>query len=243
MADSTFDWTRLIAPAANALGTYWAGRQYGNAVEQAGQQADPWAQYRPAAAAQLNALTQNPSSITSHPGYQFGLDQGVNAISRSAAAKGLLGSGNVGYELQKFGQDYGTNFLDKERNYLATVSGAKVDPHIAAAMALQGRGTQLGAYGQALGSLTGQQPTGANNSLLSTGVNAIASYFGGNNTGGGYGYQMPETGSGAPVYGSDIGGDQAIDWSQYGAPAQESVSYNPNEQNDWDWSYNPYNGY
>ncbi len=57
-----------------------------------------------AAANKLNTLLQNPESITSTPGYQFAYNQGLEAVNRTAAAKGQLGSGNRLYELTKFGQ-------------------------------------------------------------------------------------------------------------------------------------------
>ena len=52
----------------------------------------------------LNALLQNPESVTSTPGYQFAYNQGLEAVNRTAAAKGQLGSGNRLYDLTKFGQ-------------------------------------------------------------------------------------------------------------------------------------------
>ena len=52
----------------------------------------------------LNELLQNPSSITSTPGYQFAYNQGLEAVNRTAAAKGQLGSGNRLYDLTKYGQ-------------------------------------------------------------------------------------------------------------------------------------------
>jgi len=49
-------------------------------------------------------LLDDPSKIQQTAGYQFDLDQGNQAINRSAAAKGMLGSGNVLAELLKYGQ-------------------------------------------------------------------------------------------------------------------------------------------
>lgn len=40
------------------------------------------------------------------PGYQFGLDQGVNALDNSAAARGDLLSGNTARAITQFGNDY-----------------------------------------------------------------------------------------------------------------------------------------
>lgn len=63
----------------------------------------------------LSSLMADPSRITQDPSYQFRLDQGNQAINRGAAAKGMLGSGNVLAELAKFGQgmaseEYGNQF-------------------------------------------------------------------------------------------------------------------------------------
>ena len=60
------------------------------------------------------SLFENPSSITSNPGYQFRMNQGTQAIENSAAAKGGLFSGNTLLELTKFGQDYASAEYDKE---------------------------------------------------------------------------------------------------------------------------------
>ena len=49
-------------------------------------------------------LLDDPSKIQQTAGYQFALDQGNQAINRSAAAKGMLNSGNVLAELAKYGQ-------------------------------------------------------------------------------------------------------------------------------------------
>lgn len=46
------------------------------------------------------------SQLTQFPGYQFGLDQGVQALDRSAASRGLLLSGAQLQDTQKFGQNY-----------------------------------------------------------------------------------------------------------------------------------------
>lgn len=58
-------------------------------------------------------LLSNPSSITSDPGYQFGLSQGVNALDRSAASKGLALSGAQQKALDQYGQDYASTKYDE----------------------------------------------------------------------------------------------------------------------------------
>lgn len=44
------------------------------------------------------------SAFNTSPGYQFAFDQGVKGLDRSAAARGMLGSGNQQQDLVKFGQ-------------------------------------------------------------------------------------------------------------------------------------------
>jgi hypothetical protein len=73
---------------------------------------------------QANALLQNPASITSQPGYQFGMNQGVKALENSAAARGMTYSGQQGKALTQFGQDYAGSKLDQSVNRLLQLSNA-----------------------------------------------------------------------------------------------------------------------
>lgn len=51
--------------------------------------------------------------VATEPGYQFGMDQGMQALDRSAAARGNLLSGATLKAAQRYGQDYaGTKFND-----------------------------------------------------------------------------------------------------------------------------------
>lgn len=63
----------------------------------------------------LGELMYNPASFQRTPGYQFAFDQGQQAVARSGAARGQLGSGNVMTALTKYGQgqanqEYGNQF-------------------------------------------------------------------------------------------------------------------------------------
>ena len=66
----------------------------------------------------LNTLLQNPSSVESTPGYQFAYNQGLEAVNRTAAAKGQLGSGNRLYDLTKFGQGLASQTYNSTVNQL-----------------------------------------------------------------------------------------------------------------------------
>lgn len=69
-------------------------------------------------------LQQNAfSQFQETPGYQFGLDQGVNAIDRSAASRGMLNSGRTLKELQRFGQGYADQEFNNYLNRLAGTAG------------------------------------------------------------------------------------------------------------------------
>lgn len=68
------------------------------------------------------------SQLTNFPGYQFGLNQGTQALDRSAASKGLLLSGAQLQDAQKFGQGYAEQqgwapYVSGLTNYANTVIG------------------------------------------------------------------------------------------------------------------------
>ena len=99
--------------------------------------ADPYAAYRSQAASQLQNLLANPNTITSTPGYQFNLQQGLQAQQAQQAAQGRLVSGGGLLQAQQFGQQYATSQLQQQQNLLATLSGANQAP-AGAAQAQQG---------------------------------------------------------------------------------------------------------
>lgn len=67
----------------------------------------------------LMGLLNDPSTIEQTPGYKFQVEQGNQAINRSAAAKGMLGSGNVLAELAKYGQGMASQEYGGQVNRLA----------------------------------------------------------------------------------------------------------------------------
>lgn len=56
-------------------------------------------------------------------GYQFGLKSGMDAITGSAAAKGLLNSGSTAKALNRFGQDYASTKFGEYANQLSGLLG------------------------------------------------------------------------------------------------------------------------
>jgi len=63
-------------------------------------------------------LLNDPNKIKESAGYKYALGQGNQAINRSAAAKGMLNSGNVLAELAKYGQGMASqNYQQQIGNY------------------------------------------------------------------------------------------------------------------------------
>ena len=74
---------------------------------------------------QLTGLLNDPSKIQQTAGYQFDVDQGNQAINRSAAAKGSLNSGGVLAELAKYGQGMASREYGNQVNRLSGIIGQK----------------------------------------------------------------------------------------------------------------------
>ncbi|MDX2059921.1 MAG: hypothetical protein SFV24_19080 [Gemmatimonadales bacterium] len=112
---------------------------------------NPFGSYRGQYGAQLAELSKNPWSITSNPGYQFGMDQGTQAIARKMAASGYAGSGNEAIALQRFGQGYAGQYLSAEQARLAGLAGANITPNYAPGLQAYAMGTDM--WSRALASL------------------------------------------------------------------------------------------
>jgi hypothetical protein len=110
-------------------------------------------------------------TLSNLPGYQFQMNQGVQALDRSAASKGLLTSGATGKALQQYGQGLGSSYAQQ---YIGGLSNLANQGENAAAMTGQfaqnagngiaanqiyaGNASAAGQMGQwnALGNLAGQ---------------------------------------------------------------------------------------
>lgn len=57
------------------------------------------------------------------PGYQFRMDEGIKALDRSAASRGLLNSGGQLRRLTRYGQDYASNEYQNVYNRIAQIAG------------------------------------------------------------------------------------------------------------------------
>jgi len=133
------------------LGSTAYGLYNANQIRQQAQGLDAMAPYRAGYAAQLAALQANPGSVTSLPGYQFGMDQGSQALQRAAAAQGYTGSGNAQIALQQYGQNYANQYLQQQQQYLAGLAGGSNPASVqGTALAAQLAGQSLGSLGYGL---------------------------------------------------------------------------------------------
>jgi hypothetical protein len=148
------------AKVAGGVGAVKAGQQAGTLSKQA----DPFAQYRPQLGGQLYNLLSNPSTITSTPGYQFNLSQGLQAMQSQQAAQGRLVSGGGLLQAQQFGQQYAQSSLQQQESLLAQLSGATQSPGSGATAAGNLIGGQLG------GTLGGVQAIGGGLGTLGSGL-------------------------------------------------------------------------
>ena len=131
----------------------------GNESQTAISQSNPFGAYRGVYGQQLLNLMQNPSSVTSLPGYQFLMGQGTQALDRSAAAPGGtgFGSGAEGAALETFGQGLADQFYNQQVSTLSGLAGANINPS-SPASAIQTAGaaaTGLGSSITGLGSNLG----------------------------------------------------------------------------------------
>lgn len=86
-------------------------------------------------------------TFRNNTGYQFGLDQGVNAITGSNAAKGLLNSGATAKAINQFGQDYAST---KYNDYLSQLFNLS-NQGLQAGQILSGAGQYSRSQGQSKG--------------------------------------------------------------------------------------------
>lgn len=108
-------------------------------------------------------------------GYNFQLQQGINAINSSTAAKGLLQSGGTAKALSQYGQNLASTTFGNYLNQLTSSAASNQNQGAigqAALASIGGAGSQGGAAGAAALSQGG---TNASNALMSGGLAAANS--------------------------------------------------------------------
>ena len=182
----------------------------GGGASSAANAADPFASQRGQYQSMLSNLINNPSSITSTPGYQFGLTQSQNAVEGSAAANGMVNSGNVLSALSNNAQGYASSQLTNQELLLAQLSGANVGSPGTAGQILQNQNNlnqqAAGTVGNAVGSAVTSGINGFNSGSYSGG-NPFASDTSGFGSGANtYGFSSGVTDPSAGVSGGMFGG-------------------------------------
>jgi hypothetical protein len=159
--------------------------------------ADPFSGQRWQYQNMLSNLINNPSSITSTPGYQFGLDQSNKAVEGSAAANGMVNSGNVLQALSTNSQNYASQQLNNQELLLAQLAGANVGSPGTAGQILAGQNNLNQQASGVLGSQVGSAVSSGLNSAFSSPSSPFSSYGQSNGSGG---YNI-----GSNTYGFDSG--------------------------------------
>lgn len=133
---------------------------------------------------------QATQALTQYPGYQFGLDQGQQALDRSAASRGLSLSGAQLKDSQQFGQGYAMQ--NAWQPYVSQLSGlSSLGQSAAAGVGNNGLATGQGISNSQLGA-GNAQASGINNAAqaLSAGTIGTANALSGGLQNALLGYQL-----------------------------------------------------
>ena len=151
---SSFGWDSILKGLANggarSLFDIGSGLYGMSLARDAAKASDPFAQYRGFYGEQLQALEQNPGSITSRPGWRAGLE----GVDRQMAARGYYGSGNMDAARTRYAGD----FYGQEMQRLAGLAGAGQTPGAGQFPAAQLTGQGLASIGYGLAPWVGGRP-------------------------------------------------------------------------------------
>lgn len=138
-----------------SLGSGIYGLSQANSLQNLGKtaiaQSDPFGSQRPQYQQQLASLMANPSSALSDPGYTAARDQGLQAVSRTMAGQGYLGSGNEAIALDQYGTSFANNYITQQEQLLSQLAGSNIAPNPAPGLAAFNNG--INTAGSALASL------------------------------------------------------------------------------------------
>lgn len=205
MAD--FDWSSLIGPALGIGGAIYSANQAGDAARNAASsQANALQPYANIGNYALSGLQNiDPAQI---PGYATGLDAGLSAINRNAAARGGFNSGNRLKALTKYAIDYNTQQTAGRQNQLMSL----LNPGMQAASGIGNAGAASGVV-----------RSNANNSALTGALDLASKYLTSKDSSGNTGAQ--NLWNGISGLWSDSPASSGSDW-QHSGPVDEDV---------WSW--------
>lgn len=128
---------------------------YQKQIAQAARTADPFASQRAQYQQQLAALQANPASVTQSPGYQAQLEQGLQALQRTQAAQGFLGSGNAQQQNAQYAMQLQNQYYQQQLQNLMQLSGANIQGSpTAGSIQAGGAANYMGGQAQNLANMT-----------------------------------------------------------------------------------------
>jgi hypothetical protein len=116
------------------------------------------------------------ADLPTEPGYQFRLGEGINALNKTAAARGGMFSGRALQEATRYGQDYASNEYNNAFNRYYTQRNQMLNPLQSLLGQAQTSAGNVGAAGQNYASNAGNTMMGAANARASGyvgGANAL----------------------------------------------------------------------
>jgi hypothetical protein len=122
------------------------------------------------------------ADLANEPGYQFRLGEGINALNRTAAARGGMMSGRALKEAERYGQDYASNEYNNAFNRYYTQRNQMLNPLQSLLGQAQTSAGNVGAAGQNYATQAGSNMMQAANARASGymgGANALSSALSG----------------------------------------------------------------
>ncbi len=152
--DAMGGWEGVLGTGMDMAGSYMEGQANAEGNQQAFAAMNPFAGYRDKYAGQMDAFMSDPNSITETPGYKFQMEQGMNALNATSAARGTRLSGGAMIEAQKFGQGLASQMRQQEIQNLSMLSGAGWTPS-GGSFKVDSKTSSTAGFNEAMGTLGG----------------------------------------------------------------------------------------
>lgn len=101
----------------------------------------------------LDASYTHPEDVLKDPGHMATIKSGLDAVGRTDASKGYLGSGNMEVDLAKYATDENAKYLDSYRKGLEPLTGSQFNPSAAGDFLMRGNEQAITSQNSALQSL------------------------------------------------------------------------------------------
>jgi len=154
-------------------------------------------------------LTGNYDAFKASPGYEFNLSEGVNALDRSAAARGRLSSGGHEKEIMRYGSGLASNEYNNYINQLFSVAGLGQNATNTGVQAGQNAAGAIGSNYLAAGNARASGYINTANALtgsINSGLNNYLAWQGASGVPGGSGQPNYNYGYGTGYSGYGVGG-------------------------------------